>query len=143
MLYRVDVFDPNSWGSSSTHEFRIYGDDSAQTWALVDEDDYHHFVRWRWNPKPNKNGALYLRRAAGGSRRKGDPRDPVYTVYLHVEIMIRTGISQPSAKHALVDHKNGNSLDCRRENLRWATPRENRLNVYGNQFRYTPLGNWA
>ena len=51
------------------------------------------------------------------------------TMFLHVEVMIRAGISPPSPEHKIVDHyPSRNTMNCTRLNLRWATILENRLN---------------
>jgi len=109
------------------HEFRIYADDRAQQWAVVDEEDYHWAIAWRWHinkEHPTRNGAKrYLCRNQSNARRHR-PK-----LYLHVEIMRRRGIPMPTEAHNLVDHINGNELDCRRANLRWATHSMNNKNV--------------
>jgi hypothetical protein len=111
------------------HEHRIYGDDQLNQWAVVDDHDYSWAVTWRWcinKPHPRRNGKkLYLYRNQSNGRRYAP------TLYLHVEIMKRTGVEPPSPLHRLVDHRDGNSLNCRRSNLRWATPVMNRANING------------
>lgn len=111
------------------YEFRIYGNDQATIWAVVDEEDYHWAIRWLWKPVTSRNTPkVYLVRS---TRIKGRP----VSIYLHVAIMERTGIYRPSASHVVVDHRNGNSLDCRRSNLRFATRSMNRINVHGSHPR--------
>ena len=51
-------------------------------------------------------------------------------IWLHKEILRRVG-PPPSPAHTVGDHMNGNSLDNRRSNLRWATVTENNRNKYG------------
>jgi len=128
----LDFFDPNTW-QCEPHEFRIYLDDRATHWAVVDEEDYHWAIRWRWNLKQSggrRGFKPYARRAVStyypdGSRLGSD------SVYLHIEIMKRSGVPPPSPNHILVDHRNGKSLNCRRSNLRWATYGMNNQNVNG------------
>lgn len=52
-------------------------------------------------------------------------------IYIHVEIMRRTTILPPAPGFKIVDHRDGDELNCRRANLRWATPRMNRMNLFG------------
>lgn len=114
------------------HEFRIYGDDMAQTWAVVDEIDYQWALQWKWSPKWSRGGRkCYLRRNGQvGSGAKDRTRK---TFWLHVEIHKRSGIVQPSPLHSIVDHRNGQSFNCRRSNLRWATHTMNARNINGNE----------
>lgn len=114
--------DPN-W------EYRIYGDDRASVWAVVDEVDYQWAIQWRWNPKRFR-GKVYLRRAV--NKYAEGVRIGAATLYLHIEIMRRSGVIPLSDQHVLVDHRNGDSLDCRRHNLRWATSSINRINRGGS-----------
>lgn len=121
----LDPLDPRHLDFDAEREWRIYADDRAQVYALVDREDYEHFSRWLWKPKQSRGGKLYLKRdpGRGGFYRKA--------LYLHIEIMKRASDGPPPLGCTIVDHRNGNSLDCRRRNLRWATPRMNRLNRHG------------
>lgn len=107
---------------------RIYGDRDCTVWVVVDPQDMV-FTRWLWHvnePHPTRNGKKrYFRRSTGAGGRYRPP------LYLHVEIMKRIE-PPPSRKHTLVDHVDGNEWNCRRSNLRWATPAMNRANLKGS-----------
>lgn len=123
----MDPFNPNSWPLTA-HEHRIYGDDMAQTWAVLDEVDYWWAVRWRWNWSHKRNG-IYLRRTQNIF--ENHQRVRTETIYLHTEIMKRTGIAPKSSKHCIVDHRNGDTTNNRRINLRWANHSQNAKNSHG------------
>ena len=124
--------DPNTW--KNNHEYRIYGDDRASVWAVVDEIDYHYFVNWLWSPKWSKGHTkVYLRRnVQTGTKKDGRIQQ---TLFLHVAIMKRTGIQPPSPLHVIVDHRDSDSMNCKRSNLRWATHSMNCKNRNG-QYAY-------
>jgi hypothetical protein len=76
--------------------------------ALVDDEDYERVggVLWHAAYHPNSRG-WYAKR--------------IQNIMLHREIM-----QAPDGVE--VDHINGNTLDCRKDNLRLVTRRENSLN---------------
>lgn len=134
MLGLNDEFDPTTW-LPDTHEYRIYLDERCTRWAIVDQVDYQWALQYRWciNKKKNRDDPLkfkeYARRAVGENHQ--GVRIKTITLYLHVEIMKRAQPKPPSKRHLLVDHRNGIELDCRRENLRWATHSMNVRNRLG------------
>lgn len=133
MLLVPDPLDPRFIEFDDKHEHRIYLDDYESVYAVVDAEDYWFFSRWRWKKGISKRGKVYARRSGLRYERQGGRKCRVNpSVYLHIEIMKRTGIQPPTEAHTIVDHRNGESLLCRRHNLRWATPQMNALNVGGN-----------
>lgn len=129
MLLMPDPFDPNILDfEQEYHQHFIYGDDYGHTAARVDADDYQFFCRWRWAVKYDKHGRkAYLYRSIYTSPGR------TTSAFLHVEIHKRRGIIQPPG-HTITDHRNGDSLDCRKVNLSWATPSMNRRNIHGQAF---------
>jgi hypothetical protein len=121
-----DFLNPNNWVPDTEHEHRLYLDDHAGVYAVLDYEDWLWAIRWRWMGVTSRGGSkIYARRTArlrGGGWR---------SVFLHVEVMLRSGIEPPSSAHRIVDHRNGKSLHCRKSNLRWATGSMNRRNLYG------------
>lgn len=84
--------------------------------ALVDDDDFVRFGRFKWYADWNKcTKSFYARRNAPAVTGRQRP------LRLHRAIM-----NEPADMQ--VDHKNGNSLDCRRENLRSCTQLQNSRN---------------
>lgn len=123
-------FDPNDVFAIE-HEYRVYGDDTGLISALVDQIDYQWVMNWRWSPKWSRGGGkVYLRRNVQIGVGKANRTQK--TLFLHTAIMERMGLDKPSPDHTLVDHRNGDGLDCRRVNLRWATPSMNRINIRGS-----------
>jgi hypothetical protein len=74
--------------------------------AIVDDADYERFNEYTWSAMAGGSGFIAARRVMGR------------LVSLHREI---TG----AKKGETVDHRNGNTLDNRRQNLRVCTAREN------------------
>ena len=100
--------------------------------ALVDDEDYQNLSRFNWCATWNGSSWYAVRHlrtihvVRDGRRVKRE-----INRYLHHEIMgKRRGFD--------VDHKNRNTLDCRRDNLRWGTRSQNltnRLTVNRTGFR--------
>ncbi len=88
---------------------------SRGLFALVDDDDYERVSQFTWYavPKEHQFYACNGGKAGGDGRAKSRKR-----IYLHQFIL--------GAKW--VDHKNGDPLDCRKENLRSATMLQNSFN---------------
>jgi hypothetical protein len=82
--------------------------------ALVDDADFEFLSQWKWCAQRSDN--LYY-----ASRKISLDNGKTKTFRMHREIM------RPP-DNLLVDHKNGNTLDNRRENLRICTNQENCMN---------------
>jgi hypothetical protein len=91
---------------------RIYLGESE--WTILDQEDYYRLGHLKWCITANKYTFYAVRFAKTGHRK-------IKPVKLHREIM-----GAPAGR--LVDHKNGNGLDNRRDNLRLATYSQNACN---------------
>ena len=81
--------------------------------AIVDDEDFDWLNQWKWFAgKTNAGTSFYAQRSV---YEKGPPRT-VRTIKMHKLIL-------PGAR--MVDHRNGNTLDNRRQNLRSTTHRKN------------------
>ncbi len=85
------------------------------TFAMVDDEDFDFLNQWKWHPHKS-NTQVYARRL----HRKSDAR-PSIGIVMHRQIMGFHG-------DKVIDHINRNSLDNRRENLRFCTIRQNAQN---------------
>ncbi|MFK4622543.1 HNH endonuclease [Bradyrhizobium diazoefficiens] len=110
---------------SATPCRRIWLSQRQPIWTLVDAVDYAWLSANVWNVWHAGTGRgdswmLYAKRNVGPSRS---------TVRMHREIMIAADPGRDDAFLAahVVDHINGQTLDNRRCNLRWATRRDNAI----------------
>lgn len=82
--------------------------------ALVSEADFAELSQYRWYARPRGNQFYAIRR-----ERTGDSRN--ISVSMHRQIL-------GAPAHLVVDHRNGDTLDNRRANLRICTPMQNSRN---------------
>lgn len=85
--------------------------------ALVDDEDFEWLNQWKWYAAHANRSKFY---AARDTRRGKRERGGI--VYMHRQIM-------DAGSGLEVDHKNGNSLDCRRGNLRLCDHPQNCRNI--------------
>lgn len=101
--------------------YRIWLDVGADIFVVVSQEDYDWARQWKWQITWDKHKRkVYATRSptiAGQSRTK---------IYLHKAIMARKDILPPTKKHTMGDHGDGESRNCQRYNLSWATPSMNR-----------------
>lgn len=82
--------------------------------AIVDDSDFEWLNKWKWCAKLRPNGQFYAARTTG--RRSGKK-----TIRMHRVI-------GGAIKGDQIDHKNGDTLDNRLENLRLCTASQNMCN---------------
>ena len=91
---------------------------SRGQFTIVDDEDYDRLMAhsWAWVPGSGSSGSPgYAVR--GGNKKRGEPR----TIQMHREILN----APPGVQ---IDHINTNSLDNRKENLRFADTQKNAFN---------------
>lgn len=99
---------------------RIAVGSKAQYSTLVSDEDYLAVIKFKWTYLRSKRGALYVRRCTW----KGEVKT---TIMLAHFILERAEGPRPEG-HTSDHWLNGDTLDNRRENLRWATPKQQSAN---------------
>jgi hypothetical protein len=138
------MWDPRTWRTDD-HEYRIYSSwDIEGVYAIVDAIDYPYLSQYLWSiHDPKKINHPYLRRsvhielapegAPYESRITGKIVRNRYRVqrneFLHQAVMRLKGDEPPTPEHTTIDHRDRNTLNCRRANLVWATKKEQVLNA--------------
>lgn len=100
---------------------------STDLYCIVDLEDFEWARQWKWKPirsrgKAEKVYAFRTTRTAGGRH---------VNRWLHKEVLLRAMGLPPSRDHVIGDHLDGQSLNDRRPNLRWATVSQNNRNIGG------------
>ncbi len=115
---------------------RLYLGKAAEVFCLLDDQDYAWASQWRWDITWNERKTkMYATRSTRLHGRKGKQT----RIYLHKAVLERAGVLQPSDKHTIGDHRDGDSLNDTRANLRWATASMNNLNRFGAHARQPEL----
>lgn len=123
------IFDPRLWPSEPPADFPalLQLSDRIDCYCLLDRQDYEWARAHLWchtygSGSFDENGVIarpdhiYARRCVGRQ-----------TLFLHREILLRAE-GPPPPLHTIGDHINGDTLDNRRSNLRWATRSMNARN---------------
>jgi hypothetical protein len=97
--------------------------------AIIDDEDYAALSCFKWTASASRN-KFYARRNII------KPDGKQLHVYMHRQILgLRKGV--------LCDHKNGNGLDNRRDNLRPATSAQNQANQPGYRGTRLKRNKWS
>lgn len=103
--------------------------------VVLDYRDWERFRHWLWFcTTPGKSG--YAVRSARKEDKEAFNAEGL--IWLHLEILRRWRGPMPEPG-MIGDHQNGCRLDCRLQNLRWATKLQNARNVHGIYHRQLEL----
>lgn len=136
MIEYNDDFEPID--TCSMPYARVWLDPNNNLFVIVDQCDLAFAQSYLWTPIASKSGPN--RTPKWYARRSGYVPGRTINIWLHKEILLRAKGPPPSKAATIGDHLNGNSLDCRRCNLRWSTSSENRRNLFGSVTHQLRLG---
>lgn len=126
----------------------VWLDPNNGIYAVVDNEDYAFAQSWLWTAVSCKSGPrrtvkFYARRTVSiylGPEGERHASRRTLNIWLHKEILLRAKGPPPSKAATIGDHRSGQSLDCRRCNLKWSTSSENRRNLFGSASHQLHLG---
>lgn len=107
-----------------TEECRVYlSPNDESIFCVVSPEDFAWAQQWKWQFTWDRH-----RRKKYATRSTTYANQRRVKLYLHKQILERSGKEQPSPKHTIGDHGDGNSLNNRRDNIDWATHSMNAIN---------------
>ncbi|NME68333.1 Pathogenesis-related transcriptional factor and ERF protein [Flammeovirga aprica] len=90
---------------------------SVQTFEFIEKNEYYKEINLLENLRKHVSGYIFFQK----NYPTKDGKYQNVTIYLH-KLVAETFVEKPeSDKRLFVRNKNGNSLDCREENLEWVT----------------------
>ncbi|MGU3659222.1 HNH endonuclease signature motif containing protein [Methylobacterium fujisawaense] len=139
----ADPFDPNTFPDELPGDACFISlSDRWDIHAIVDRQDYEWARQFKWCHTYGSGSMVAVAWQEHGAIYAMANRDHIYarncaggtTTWLHREVLLRSK-GRPPRAGMIGDHKNGNTLDCRRSNLRWATKSQNAKNVPNSRVR--------
>jgi hypothetical protein len=119
--------DPRGWEHDLPYA-PIWLDPAEGLFAVLDAEDHAWARQWMWDITWDRHGRKpYATRMITLEGRR-------VKVFLHKAVLVRSGKRPPTPNHKIGDHQDGESLNCRRGNLEWATPSMNRRNIKGQPY---------
>lgn len=133
-----DVVDPGwsvepAWDYDERVQMYLHGREAEERglYVTLDAIDYDWAMQWRWGAKRSQDRGNPKHKVKWYAYRKTTISGRDLSIFLHKEVCFRAWGLPPTKKHIIADHLNGQSLDCWRTNLDWATPSQNRMNYNG------------
>ncbi|MBN1795600.1 MAG: HNH endonuclease [Sedimentisphaerales bacterium] len=95
---------------------------NSNVYAIVDPDDYDYLIQFKWRYKPAPYSAYASRTVYYNKTKQNEYMHRVIMASALKEYAEKYGVP---ASDLMVDHKNRNTMDNRKVNLRIATARQN------------------
>lgn len=144
MLELLDSFDPNTFPVEQDKDTcYISLSNRVDCYCKLDRIDYNWAKQWLWchsysrirkTFNPDTPEGIYARRSVQIPGRLPSGKKRYGNLWLHKQICFRA-YGAPLPDQIVCDHLDGDCLNNKRLNLRWATVQENALNKHGSVLR--------